>query len=174
MIFVLRSGEEQILSMAFSHFQRCFVLGMRTRGAHRLRTSSACREACFPEWLLYHGGTHAEKFGSCCSWTRDGRAFDGCQLQLYISFPSGNAEAECQGLPAEEVVFDLPPSPSGDNEVKCSDLLSRRERARAGFVPWGMARFGRETQADRHWQRNTHHKITLNTKPCIMVWCCYL
>lgn len=60
MIFLLRPGEEQILSMAFSHFQRCFVLGMRTRGAHRLRTSSACREAFFPESLLYHGGAHAE------------------------------------------------------------------------------------------------------------------
>ncbi|KAK4822070.1 hypothetical protein QYF61_009331, partial [Mycteria americana] len=61
-----------------------------------------------------------------------------------------NAEAKCQGLPAQEMVSDLPPPPSGDNELKPSDLLSRKERARAGFVPWGMTGFGREIQADRH------------------------
>lgn len=154
LIFVLRCGEEKILSIS------CLR-------ARRLVFQSAAIPWRDP-WSL------AEKLVSCCSRTRDGRAFDGCQLQLYISFPSGNTEAECQGLPAQEMVSDLPPSPSEDNDLKPSDLLSRKGRARAGFVPWGMTRFGRETEAYSHWQRNSHHKITLNTKPCVTGWCCYL
>lgn len=43
-----------------------------------------------------------------------------------------------------------------------------------GFVPWGVTRFGRESQIDRHWWRNTHQEITLNTQSCVMLWCCCL
>lgn len=76
-----------------------------------------------------------------------------CQLQLHISFPLGMQTkcAKCfQHSPGQETVSDLPPSASGDNEIKASDLLGRKERARAGFVAQGITCFGRETQAKRY------------------------
>lgn len=107
----------------------CFVLVRRPRGACWLHPPSACREACLPAAIPWKDPWRiAENLGSC--YSRCDRALDGCQLQLATSFPSGNGGVEYQELPTEEMVSDIPPFPSGDNELEPSDLLSRKERTR--------------------------------------------